>query len=356
MTTAGKEYKYDIAFSLCKQDVEFARKIIDLLNPTLKVFFYEYKQEELIGKSGPEAFGRIFKEESRIVVILSRNEWSESYYTDIERNAIIDRTSVRNEGYGFLMVIPMAPNELPVWYPPTRIYANSQRFPIEELVKFIEFKVTEEGGSIKELTLEERHKHLLLRINDKRRLVQLQTSKVAMDSINLELDKLKDIVENKKAIFTSAQFWDTLEQTCGLPAEFYFGIDKYLLELKVPRPDETYQRIVSTQDYSLTVQLYSVVGTLNQYYGNPEGKKLVLEGHYKYLYGESSSGWCSPLLVRENVAGKEASIMFRVRDPQKLKVTYWYYDLKNPMRLENLVDTWFHELLRRASNSIEQLV
>jgi hypothetical protein len=85
-----KNYKWDIAISLCKQDVDFARKIVRTLNPSLKVFFYEERQEELISKSGPEAFAKAFKEQSRIVVILSRNEWTESFYTDIERNAIID--------------------------------------------------------------------------------------------------------------------------------------------------------------------------------------------------------------------------------------------------------------------------
>lgn len=78
MDTLSKNYKYDVAFSLCKQDVEFAGKLIAQLNPSLKVFFYEQNQEELISKSGPEAFGKVFKEESRIVVILSRKEWGES--------------------------------------------------------------------------------------------------------------------------------------------------------------------------------------------------------------------------------------------------------------------------------------
>src|SRR5215510_7217395 len=100
------DYKYEIAISLCKQDVDFARKLVKAFNPSLKVFFYEDRQEELISKSGPEAFAKAFKEETRIVVILSRDEWSETYYTDIEKNAIIDRTSVKNQGYHFLVVIP----------------------------------------------------------------------------------------------------------------------------------------------------------------------------------------------------------------------------------------------------------
>ena len=131
-------FRYDIAISLCKEDVGFADKLVRAINPNLKVFFYEHKQEELISKSGPEAFARVFKEESRVVVILSRKGWSETFYTEIERSAIMDRIK---SGYQFLMVIPMkqAQGETPPWYPETHIYASPFRFTIEQLAKFIEF-------------------------------------------------------------------------------------------------------------------------------------------------------------------------------------------------------------------------
>lgn len=139
--------KYDVAISLCKQDLEFAKKLIAQLNPGINVFLYEDKQEELISKSEPEEFAKVFKEEARVVVILSRKEWSESYYTDIERNAIIDRTSVKNEGYNFLLVIPLVPNEIPSWYPSTRIYIDPRRFSFEEMAKFITENRREEAQS-----------------------------------------------------------------------------------------------------------------------------------------------------------------------------------------------------------------
>lgn len=63
-------FKYDVAISLCKEDVEFAKRLIKAINPSLNVFFYADRQEDLISKSGPEAFAKIFKNESRIVVVL----------------------------------------------------------------------------------------------------------------------------------------------------------------------------------------------------------------------------------------------------------------------------------------------
>lgn len=67
-------YKYDIAISLCKEDVSFARKLVAALNPNLRVFFYEDKQEELISKSGPEAFAKVFKEESQVDIAAEQQE------------------------------------------------------------------------------------------------------------------------------------------------------------------------------------------------------------------------------------------------------------------------------------------
>ena len=39
-TTEKKKYDWDIAISLCKQDVDFAKKLVKAINPTLKVFFF----------------------------------------------------------------------------------------------------------------------------------------------------------------------------------------------------------------------------------------------------------------------------------------------------------------------------
>ncbi len=94
------EKSYDIAISLCKQDVDFAKKLVNKLNPSLSVFFYEDKQEELVAKCGPEEFSRIFKLRSKVVVIISRKEWGESFYTQIEKSAILDR--LPQEGFVFL--------------------------------------------------------------------------------------------------------------------------------------------------------------------------------------------------------------------------------------------------------------
>ena len=151
-----KDFKYDIAISLCSQDAEFARKLAAYINPSLQVFSYEDMQKELIMKSAPEEFSLVFKKDSRLVVILSRDEWGESSATKIERDAIAERMYLENNGYDFIFMIPMVPKQIPAWYPAIKIYADPKNHTIEELSGFIEFKVVELDGIIKPKTLEEK--------------------------------------------------------------------------------------------------------------------------------------------------------------------------------------------------------
>lgn len=355
MESISKDYKYDVAISLCNQDAEFARKLKAQINPSLNVFFYEQNQEEIISKSGPEVFGRVFKE-SRIVIILSRKEWGETYYTGIEKSVILDRTSVKGEGYDFLMVIPMMPNEIPIWYPSTRIYANPQNSSVEELAKFIEFKVTEAGGVVRQLTLEDVHKHLLNRIAEKKKLIKLQTCKEALDDILAAIEKIEQIVNKKIEFIESTGYWATQKQSWHLPFGSCFAIEDSLLEIRILKPDETYQRIVSTQDYTLSIRLYKIIGGINNLYEESDNKQLIGTQNYKYLYSETLKGWSASFMDRNQITEKEASVLFRYRDPDNIKVTYWYYDLKSPATPDVLLDLWFQGLLKDASTNIEKYV
>jgi len=338
-----KKYTWDIAISLCKQDMDFARKLVKALNPGLKVFFYEDKQEELISKSGPEAFAKTFKEQSRVVIILSRKEWSESFYTEIERNAIIDRTAVKNEGYQFLMIIPMVQDEIPSWYPSTRIYADPHRFTIEELARFIEFKVTDEGGNIKSITIEDRYQHLLDRIEDKKSIVQLQYDKEAIQNARDEVIALKDCFNNKseflrKSIFDSAS-WSSFSEHVN---EAHFGFGEFQLECKILLPDEMYNRIVTTQDFCVSFELF-------QTFGNSDGRKSLEKEQRLFYYTPELKGWSLPRLY-ERATKKELLVLFRNRDNSQ------FYDLTKPLSTSELVDGWFQRLLSKSTQAIERYI
>ena len=338
-----KKYNWDIAISLCKQDIDFAKKLVKAINPSLKVFFYEDRQDELISKSGPVAFAKTFKDESRVVVILSRDEWSNSYYTEIERNAIIDRTAFKNEGYQFLMVIPMAQGETPPWYPSTQIYASPFRFSVEELAHFIEFKVAEEGGILKTLTVEDRYQKLIERIEEKKSVINLQHVKTAIQSAKDEMTVLKDCF-NKKSEFLRKSIVDQVSWFAFSKHvnASYFAYGDYLLECQFSLPDEMYNRIVTTQDFCVTFELF-------QTFGNANNRKSLEVEQRVFYYTPELQGWALPHLY-EQATNRELQVLFRNRDNSR------FYDLTNPLRTASLVDNWFQRLLSKSTQKIERYI
>lgn len=330
-------YKYDIAISLCKQDVDFARKLIKELNPKLNVFFYEDRQDELISKSGPEAFAKCFKEEARIIVILSRNEWGESYYTEIERNAIHDRTKT---GYGFLLVIPMEPGQAPPWYPSTRIYADPKRFSAEQLVKFIEFKVTEEGGIIKPLTSEEYSSYFIDQLKEKKKLIGLQNSSEAVDMLVAEVNKLKTLFNSKAEYFSknSYQFHlrNRLFNDFTYDAQFEVGI--YHLHFEIHNMD--YGVPITTQQADLWIKLFKLTSSMQH--------SEIRSEQYKFFYSETLKGWSIPITY-------SGSSNIHINHLFTEYGSKWY-DLKTPVNTENLLNNWFTELWKYVKQDFDKIL
>ena len=341
----SSEYKYDVAISLCKQDVEFARKLVKALNPSLKVFFYEDKQEELISKSGPEAFAKVFKEQSRVVVILSRNEWGKSFYTELENDAILDRLSRadREYMYSFLFVIPLVRKETPTWYPITRIYADAGHFSIEELARFIEFKVTEEGGIVKPITLEDRYQSLLARMEEKQATVQLQTSKEALETVLKETKKVKEIFNEKIQLLQKSTIGRTISfQFYDHSPSAHFAIGEHLLECTVNMPYGQYENIITTQDVVVSFQMYQISGD------SVVNKNPINENETRtFYYNQEHFGWALPYLPKQT-GNVERVLLFMSRKNNR------HYELKNPISSAEFVDKWFQHLLKKASVNIER--
>ncbi len=338
-----KSYKYDIAISLCQQDIEYAKALVAELNPGLNVFFYEDRQQELITKSGPEVFASIFKKDSRVVVILARKEWGESFYTDIERNAIIDRTSVKNEGYNFLFVIPIVPNEVPVWYPPTRIYADPRRFTLENMARFIEFKVTELGGEVNPISFEEHCDLFNKKIELKKQLVQLQQTEEAISYGVKELGKIKNLFNDKIQFLRQKLILRTeIREFSEHSFSASFGIGDFLLQCELKDNEKQHGvKNNSAQDIGLVLILFHNTNSLQ--------KEINRTKNLVFHYSPMKRGWCIPSL-KPHSSQNEKPLLYRNRDNQ------YSFLLDAPVSSEELIDFWFKQLFDYGTQSLGKIL
>lgn len=338
MAATMSTYKYDIAISLCKEDLSFARKLVAALNPNLKVFFYEDKQEELISKSGPEAFARVFKEESRMVIILSRKEWSESFYTELEKNAIVDRLSSGKDGYGFLFVIPLAPKQVPAWYPETRIYADPTKFSIEQLATFIEFKVTEQGGEVKPLSFKERSEALIAKVKDKKELIYLQRTEEAINAVQDELKVIGDLFETKfeNEIKTAGFSKIGYDPYNIYKNTVYFSVNNKQLLVNINNPWGQYI-IESSQVYSIKFVISDLLTR----------STITQSPLYRFVYAPMNSGWAE-VIDYENAEVNQFNeeLLYRYSKPQA------FYDLKDRISSQSLIEYWFNQLLDHVAGEL----
>ena len=331
--------KIDVAISLCKQDVDFARQLVAQLNPSLNVFFYEDKQEEIVSKSGVEVFAKVFKERAKVVVILSRDEWSASLYTEIEKNAIMDRI---NEGYDFLIVIPVEPKQTPSWYPTNRIYADPRRFSFAELASLIEFKVVELGGVLKQITVEDKYDLFLKKIEQKKELVKLQETQVAIAEAEKQYVEFKKIFNDKseylrKSLIQKIKYEGFNEPTFSAS----LAIGDFLLECNLLTfgINRAYP-ILTTQDFGVTFELSEI-------FGNGESLKQIQKGEFRFYYSNTQIGWAIRY-IHSQVRRHEMQILFRDGNMEQ------HYDLKNPKSSADLLDSWFQLLLECANSSMNK--
>jgi len=151
-----EKFKYDVAFSFLAEDEKLAIEINDLLKSRLTTFLYSEKQKEIAGKDGEEVFHAVFGKESRIIVVLYRKNWGTKRWTRIEKTAIKSRAFDSDEGYNFVLFIPLdTPKKLPEWIPRTRIWIGLERWGIESAAGVIEARVQEAGGETHEESIQD---------------------------------------------------------------------------------------------------------------------------------------------------------------------------------------------------------
>jgi hypothetical protein len=138
---------YDVAISFLHRDEPLALELESKLSANLKVFVYSKQQEQLAGTDGMESFREVFREQSRLNVVLYRAGWGETRFTRVELTAVKDRCF--NEGWDSLLFVMLEPNKPPAWVPEENIRLDFSLYGLDQLLGAIKTRVQKLGGTLR---------------------------------------------------------------------------------------------------------------------------------------------------------------------------------------------------------------
>ncbi|QNI31296.1 hypothetical protein H7849_19710 [Alloacidobacterium dinghuense] len=181
--------EYDVAISFLAKDEAIAEAFYRGLSETLGVFYYPKNQEDLAGTDGMETMRKPFLEDSRVMVVLYREQWGKTRWTAIEETAI--KEACFNGGWKRLFFVALEKTGLlPNWLPEYYVRYNFEEFGIDQAIGIIKSRVLENGGQLSPMT--PLKKAELLRIDE-----QYRYDKSRMDSP----EGLAQILEKVKELF-----------------------------------------------------------------------------------------------------------------------------------------------------------
>lgn len=191
------DYKYEVAFTLANEDKEIARQINMLIKNKFSTFLYFENKEETGAKDGLNLFYDIFKNQSRIVVVLFSEKWSQNKWTTKEEQAIKDR--IVNTNWNFLIFVKIYKKlKIPEWYPNSEIFVDFEEYGYKGVASVIENKVRELGGTIGNESIEQKAKRISEeKENNKKIQNVLNKQHESVKIAEAEVANLISIVEKK---------------------------------------------------------------------------------------------------------------------------------------------------------------
>lgn len=149
------DYKYEIAISFKAENERFALQLKAALDPPLTTFVYSKAQPELAGRDGLEAFTEVFRDKSRLVVLLFGAGYGSTRWTRVEETAIKARI-FDGDGWQHLLIVRMDKSPLPTWVAiPTQLYFDPSLFPVSDLIAAIRARCAELGAQLRRPTAAE---------------------------------------------------------------------------------------------------------------------------------------------------------------------------------------------------------
>ena len=142
-------FKYDVAFSFLSQDETLARQFAAALQP-LQCFVYSHEQEHIAGTDAITTFRVVFREQSRVNVIILRSGWGDAGITRIEEAGIEER--IRQDGWDSLLVIRCDQSPKRPWMLDTRLWFDLKTYPFEHCVGAIKHQAVRAGATVRPFT------------------------------------------------------------------------------------------------------------------------------------------------------------------------------------------------------------
>jgi len=121
-----------------------ALDLSDRLQPQLRVFVYAREQESVAATDGLESFRTIFRDRSRISVVLHRKGWGATPWTGVEETAIKDRCLATK--YRSLVLVALDEAETPTWVPDGYIHFDLESYSVEQLIGVIKAESADTRG------------------------------------------------------------------------------------------------------------------------------------------------------------------------------------------------------------------
>jgi len=143
--------KFDVAISFLAKDEPIVSALYRELSQTLNVFFFPRKQEDLAGTDGMESMRKPFLDDSRVMVVLYREQWGKTRWTAIEESAVKDACFNGDWKRLFFIALDRV-STVPQWLPEYHVRYNWEDFGFDQVVGAIKARVLDNGGQSTPLT------------------------------------------------------------------------------------------------------------------------------------------------------------------------------------------------------------
>jgi hypothetical protein len=188
-----KLHPYDVAISFLGNDESLALQIKKAMGQRVSCFVFTEEQKRLAASDGEVTLNAIFSKEACIVVILHRENWAKTKWTRLEETAIRNRGF--DEGYDFLVFVPLDTVSPPEWLPKNRISTKLDPWGIDGLASVIERKIQEYGGTIREETMLDKVRSVHAEIDGHAKRKHTLQNREGTELAYMEYEKIRHIID-----------------------------------------------------------------------------------------------------------------------------------------------------------------